>query len=475
MYLAICDTAKNWIICIKSHSKTLVAVLFALIFIAILALNLMQPTFTDDWEYAFIYRLFGYQNKDITPDTRIGCIWDIFTSQYSHYFSWGGRNVNHFIAQFLLYIGTPLNKIINSLAYVFFIYIMCKFTKKKDAPIRFSSVLLINILLFFSLPAFGSTVLWITGSANYLWGTLILLLFLLPYKNFYECGKMQSKTSTLKSIYLFVGGIIAGWTNENMAATAIFVLLVFFFYLRKKRLHIPLWFYTGLLGAIIGFCIMVAAPGNYIRYQTAIAEKGAENISKITLLFDQFVAAISGVFFYLSPIIILYIAILIVYKHLGRKNHQTTVLSFVFFASAAIATLLMTSAPVFPERAWFGIITLLIIAIVIVYNQLDFDNTLIDQLRTSMIFLCTIVMLGYYISGYKDLSRANAVFSKRAHYINQQKKEGVMDFVFRHEIKTKSRVNNLYDLTDDPNYWTNCFYARYHGVNSVVIVKEENK
>lgn len=447
---------------------------FLILLLAVLALNFQQPLFTDDWEYSFLYRLFGCENKGLVSDERIGSISDIVHSQYAHYFSWGGRSVNHVIAQFLLYVGTPFNKILNALAFVSFVFVLCLFTKKNDAGLKLSMPLLVTLLLFFSVPVLGSTILWITGSANYLWGTLILLLFLLPYKNFYNQIDVSFKCNTLKGIALFVGGIVAGWTNENMVAAAIFMLIGFLIYLKAKKITLPAWFYMGLAGLVIGFSLMIFAPGNYVRYQATLAENGTTDFSEIGLLWSQFIGAASGVFFYLLPLVFLYFLLSIFHLYFGKKDTKSFVISLSFFGMAIVATLVMSFAPAFPERAWFGIITLLILAIAIVYEDLDFSIQSINVVRLYCLLFFSIAMAGYYVSGYKDLSRANNVFEKRAKYIEEQKKSGVKDFVFEREIRSKSRINNLYDLTDDPSFWTNCFYARYYGVNSVIVIPKKD-
>ncbi len=446
-------------------------------FIAIYVLNVLQPLFTDDWEYSFTLRLYDCANKGSIPDVHISSIADIITSQYEHYFAWGGRCVNHFLAQFLLYIGAPYNKVLNSLAYVAFTYLICLVSARKGESVKLSSYFLVNVLIFFFVPVLGSTLLWITGSANYLWGTLILLLFLLPYKRLYEScvGGANGSNSLFKAFYLFVGGIVAGWTNENMVAASIFMILVFFVYARYQKWQLPMWFYSGFAGFLIGFLLMVLAPGNYVRYEQTLVEQGGESLSKISVLVGQFMTAVSGVFFYLVPAITTFLVLLLLSKYWKREKADKQSSSVVFFVIAMVAALVMAFSPVFPERAWFGIIIFIIIAILMIYNDLNFDIAFLRDVRILLFCIFGIALLGYYLSGYKDLSRAGQVFAKRAQMIEEQKKKGVEDFVFDYEIKSKSRINNLYDLSNDPTYWTNCFYARYYGVNSVRVVKPECK
>lgn len=467
-------TAYNFEISSKQR-KILLLLSFFVTFVALYALNILQPLYTDDWEYSFTFRLYNCAYKGSIPDIHISSIKDIFLSQYEHYFAWGGRCVNHFIAQFLLFIGIPYNKILNSLAYVFFIYLICLFTISKGEKIKLSLYLLVNILIFFFVPVLGSTLLWLTGSANYLWGTLILLMFLLPYKRLYESlsNGENVKLSLFKTFYLFIGGIIAGWTNENMVAASIFMLFVFFLYSRYNKWSLPVWFYTGFTGFVIGFLLMILAPGNYVRYEQTLSEQRAETLPIISVLMNQFVTAVSGIFFYLIPAMTTYFVLLLFLRSWGKKQSHALKLSIVFFATVLVAVLVMTFSPVFPERAWFGIIIFIIITISLIYNELDFNVIFLRNIRSLILVILSVSLIGYYISGYKDLSRASKIYIKREQIIKEQRKNGTMDFVFVHEVKSKSRINNLSDLSNDPAYWANCFYARYYNINTVKIIRPE--
>lgn len=443
---------------------------FAIIFIGVLLLNLIQPLFTDDWEYSFIHRLYSCENKGNVSNERINSITDILNSQYLHYFEWGGRSVNHIIAQLLLYIGSPINKIINSLAFILLLLVLSLLSKKKTSPLRVSTVLLILLLFFFTIPALGSTILWITGSANYLWGTLILLLFIIPYKNYVESeSKSINNQSYFKTIYLFFGGIIAGWTNENTVASVIFILVFFIYYLKKEKKKIHIWVYTGVIGLILGFSSMIFAPGNFERYKVSISELGLTEHSRLELIIKQFLGAVSGILFYTYPLFFILILTFIIYLFYGKRDTRRGVLSLTFFIASILSLLAMSLSPSFPERAWFGIICFHIISIVILYNSVNFENKLLNIIRIYSLLFFTIVMLGLYISGYKDLYRANLIFQKRATYIKEQKDKHLKNIVFKREVKSKSRINNVYDLTNNPNHWTNCFYARFYDVDSIIV------
>ncbi|MFX3750207.1 DUF6056 family protein, partial [Streptococcus suis] len=84
------------------------------------------------------------------------------------------------------------------------------------------------LLMWFFIPGMGSTVLWVSGAANYLWATVIILLFLLPYR-----FNVSTKRGW-EEYYLPVLGLLAGLTNEVGGATTVLLALIFTVYNFKK-------------------------------------------------------------------------------------------------------------------------------------------------------------------------------------------------------------------------------------------------
>lgn len=64
--------------------------------------------FGDDYLYSFVWQ----GKPEFIPLTnnaeRISSVHDLFVSQWSHYFTWSGRTVNHTLAQFFFVDGQGL-------------------------------------------------------------------------------------------------------------------------------------------------------------------------------------------------------------------------------------------------------------------------------------------------------------------------------------------------------------------------------
>lgn len=131
----------------------------------------------------------------------------------------------------------------------------------------------IFFLTFLSAPAFGQSFLWITGAANYLYGPFIILLFLVAYRLQIDrkCkGRKNIFFEIVWMIIAFLGGIIAGWTNENNAVALIITLILFICGCKYKKISLRGWNFSGLLGSAVGSYLMLMAPGTRLRLSHAV-------------------------------------------------------------------------------------------------------------------------------------------------------------------------------------------------------------
>jgi hypothetical protein len=160
----------------------------------------------------------------------------------------------------------------NSLCFVYLVWMLyCHATggRKKDKPLLYA---LLALLVFLFAPLFGQTCLWETGSCNYLWTTSIVLTFLLPYRLQLEENPPAKKKNFW--IWFLLLGIIAGWTNENTGGALILMVLLILLQLRRNHQKISIWMFSGLMGSILGYAMLILAPGNKVRAQDFPAPMG---------------------------------------------------------------------------------------------------------------------------------------------------------------------------------------------------------
>lgn len=439
-------------------------------FLVFYHLNRLFPLYADDWPYSFIWE--SHERK-VQPITSFG---DILVSQYNHYNNWGGRSIVHIIAQTLLWIGSGWTDVLNALAYVFLLIIIYKISNKGRETNVFL-FLFIMILMWLAHPMLLGVILWTTGSANYLWGTLIILLFIYPYYSYYKSDKKKDgKDNIPKAILFLLVGVIAGWTNENTSAALIFFMIVLFVLMKREQKKIPLWAILGLVGFIIGFIIMIKAPGNYVRRGLIYDVLKVNGLSTFEIMETRIPDMIRMFKRRIGLLSIIYLAFCFIYfKFIKSENsthkRKTILISILFFLTSYVAFFAMFAAPIFPLRATFGIIILLLISIFILIASIPIKNKVLKVGNLVLIIALFTVFSIDFQKKYKYLDYMSDLWDERYLYIEEQKKEGNKDITFTNELIWNKRFE-MGDFSTDSTDWMNQSFARYNGLNTVRVIKK---
>jgi len=444
----------------KKNQKIIFCSILIIFFIAIYTLNRLYPLLAEDWDYSFIW----VPGND-SPDRIMG-LKDILNSQYNHYMNWGGRSVTHAVLQFVLMLDPLYGDILNSLVFILYLYLVYKIVNHGHTNNTMLFLFTASALWIF-LPEFMSTTIWLTYSLNYLWSTTFILFFIFPYYRYYREEKKND--SLLKKIAMFLAGVIAGWTNENMSLAMIaFILLIFILY-KKDKIGIPIWAITGLAGAIIGATLLISAPGNFVRLE----ESTGDSFS----FFDRLSGInynLCKVYFYNIFILLVIYVVLFIFSlknNIIKKSVKLIYSSLIFVISAHIGVCVLIVSPEFPERVFFGIITFLIIAIGIL------SLNIVDNVKKMKGVFCIIAIIFFtfsvikYIDRYQYTAYLYNFWQQRELYMLEQKEKGIKDIIFSDKV-IKHKEFIIFDLSADPQSWVNRLYSKYYGLHSVKRIKE---
>lgn len=304
----------------------------------------------------------------LSDDTPISSFGDIVTSQIWHFNNWGGRSMTHGILQITLLLGERAADIINVSVTLILAGVICLVAEHRKLPAFFAAVaMLLGLNANWKMSMF-----WQAGAANYLYITVFILLFAfcylreLPEKDNVN-GESGEKAAGKKlpgiTLWILPLGILAGWSNENMGPTVwVLSLIVILLALREKR-KVPLWMIFGNLTCLFGSVMVIAAPGNFVRYAETADEKG--------LLWKAFLRSYNesrAVMEFLFPTLLLLALILILAKsiqgvRIGRKNG-------LLLFGALLSWGAMFLSPHYPDRSAFGTMVLIICVIVSVMGKI---------------------------------------------------------------------------------------------------------
>lgn len=260
--------------------------MLALLFTYMFALNFLMPLHRDDYWYSLIWGTFDKINS-----------WpDIFLSLYRHYFDHGGRMVAYFALDSFLFIGKQWYNPFNALLFVSLMVLMYWYAGRQITW-RFQPTILLLIITFswLGFPHFAEVNLWMAGASGYLFTAVLILIFLLPYY-FTFLGKHILGNSLGTAVLMLSGGVLAGWTIENTAVTMATVTAGFVTYFYRHQV-VQTWMVTGLIGAVTGFALLIAAPGNFVR---AAEQQAGKKIYHLT----NMIAAGAETLLYVFPVIL---------------------------------------------------------------------------------------------------------------------------------------------------------------------------
>lgn len=446
---------------LNTQRRTQAAVIVAfLCFAFMLILNIYTPYTSDDYAYHFVY-----ESPLPSETTRLlSGIGDIPYSMANHYNIWGGRVVAHSIVQFFMLFDKWVFDIFNSLIFALcgiIIYFHIEKDYRKHSPLWLA---VIYFSMWFFIPQFGVSVLWVSGACNYIWMSTLILAFLLLYR--YGLTKKLSLVSSLVCAAAVIPfGFITGCTNENAGGAAILTAVMFTGLNLIKQKRIPFWSITGLLSAAAGFIFLVIAPGNTAR--------GGKIRLTSKLIFSRLerIGDYTAELMWL-PLICL-AALVIVFCITKRDNYRKYVNEFIssiiFFICAAANIVVLAATSSIYRRSWLLSLFYIIIACGLLIKTIEPSKT-----RRFIKYSAAAVFAAAFIFSYA--AAAQSIFTTyrevqlELSQIQQQKAAGITDVTVtphRRPKNTRNALQGTANITNNREQWFNLWIAKYYGVDSV--------
>ena len=310
------------VVFLKKHSITIIFVTF---FLLVLLQHQFLWIYFDDYGYgslSYAYQVDGVVGHNYS-------IIDILRFCIGHYQYWGGRVLYFFFECFLLKLGLPVFRLVQSLVITFIAYyiykIVCKYIQKNKEIIA-----LLSCFVYFTIEilVFRSGIFWVTASILYLFPILPFVMFIYYHDE-------NSKKNTILCMFLI---FLASFSQEQIGCAMLgYIILksVWDFIQNKKwnKKNIIM-----IITSMIGFGILMASPGTKIRmqhpqnidfYQLGMVEKLKITIPDIlSNIFNQY----NKIFIILLLISILYMT----YKTIEKKK----IISCISFISTAVLLIL---------------------------------------------------------------------------------------------------------------------------------------
>lgn len=422
--------------------------LAALVFLIMLVFNCLTPLLADDYTFAFSY---------LTGERLTG-VGDVLASQYHHYFTWSGRFFIKCLAQWFTIPPKIVFNLCNAAVFTglgLLVYWLAKGRRQARDPLL---LLLVFLGLWEVSPVFGQTNLWMCGSCNYLWATFFCMAALLPFGFYLRAPFHSRRWLPFASL---AAGLLAGWSSENTSAGLLVALVLAVGFVLCTEKKAPLWMWTGLGGALLGFAFLILAPGNYNRQDSAPDER-----SPLTVFAVRLLTALDRLWSYGAALLVLF-AVLYCLLWLQKPGARELFWPAALFLAGLGANFAMVLSPVYYDRSTHGVFTFLTLACAACVAELRLPAFR----RCLACFAAGVCMLaGVHLveAGY-DIASFATMHRVREALILEQKAAGVLDVeTYSIEPYTRWCANfGLPDLRENPADWPCTDAARYYGLDSL--------
>lgn len=340
-------------------------------------------------EIPFMMDDLWYSTK-LSSETPIASFADIIESQIWHYHNWGGRSMTHGMLQMILLCGEHFADVLNVVVTFVLAGMICLMADNKKLPAFFAAV-----GMLFGLNAnWKMSMFWQSGAANYLYITIVILVFLYCYLREAEAGETTKSLPGI-TLWMIPLGIVAGWSNENMGPAAWVISVLVMLLCAKEKRKVKPWMILGSLSCLTGSIIMIAAPGNFVRS----SEAASNGYGVLWNCFLRCYAECKAALEFLFPTLLILGFLLFIGKGVlqipvGRKN-------ILLMLCALLSWGAMILSPHYPDRSTFGTMVLLICTILslakdIVQKRRDLSPWLFGM--AVLVWLRGMYFLGEYLS-----------------------------------------------------------------------------
>ncbi|NVY96451.1 hypothetical protein HU830_04595 [Lactobacillus sp. DCY120] len=424
-------------------------------------LNDLSGYASDDFLYHFMFR-GEWPHVD---QHQINNFFDLFISIYNHTTIWNGRIVAHTLAQTFLQFPKPLFNGANTLMFLIIGVQINLFLKPQLKDLHPFNLSLTYLLMFLFLPDYGHSIMWETGSFNYLWASFFYLNFLLLFRWHYQ-PRRPSLPITLIILFL---SFCAGNTNENIGPVVI--IIGYLYYRSNQALPLSQHFW-GLISCLMGSITLITHNNGEKMAQNG----GIFNISGIIASTWR----LSGALICLIFILIIIITSAMLQNPKWGKNQWRNIYSpwwtaLLLILGSVVSIGALVLSPQLPDRTWFGSNLFLIITFLVLLNELPqlgyYYPEIHQQFRISLLAVLLLFSYSTYYLANRTLAHNYQAFNTEVEIIKQTppKLSAKVPIMIDTENKYSPYFRTAFlEGGNDPNHkWANAWMAKYYGVKAV--------
>lgn len=314
--------------------------LLVVAFAVMLVMNALTTFKEDDLAFTLIEGVW----------TPVRSIADLLQSHLTHYTGTNGRLADLVPELFAGLLGKTAFNVINALVFVLMAHLVSLLATGRRSLLGLSSFLTVVGTCY---PVPGETMLWMAGSANYMWAITLSLALVLALKR--AQGKPLGWGMAL--VWLLFG-FVAGGFNEATSLGFLGGLMLFYAFnyrLFDRRVVVT------LMGYALGIMLIVSSPGAWNRAATDIAL----DLRPDDLLSSRWHIFMEKMWRFYLPLLAAAVGVFLLLRRRDRAVVRQSVWTYVLVCSAAV----MFALGLNHERAYAPLVT---VAAIIVIQAVDF-------------------------------------------------------------------------------------------------------
>jgi hypothetical protein len=358
---------------------------------------------------------------------------------------------------------------------VLFVLVYGRFPNSNNYPDVFT-LFSIVFLVFTLFPLLGQVFFWKAGVSNHLWGVILILSFMLPFR---LNSAKKIKINSIQSLLLYtLLGFFAGLTIENVSAVVLGFLLFYYLISYRNKL-IDIKFIYPLMANAVGVSLLLFSPGTTYRriYYSQFGYDG--NYTGIAMFINRFGRVHTDFMKTTWPLLVTFFVCLLIFtiavlwnkkftgEQVSKKTKSSLIALLIMFVMAYLSVLIMiTISYQSDQRRGFTFFWLIVIS-QIAYLMTEILKKLPNRMSLAIFSILAIIFMAQMLKIATVYTRFNQANAARMEIIHSALTAGQNEVVLPAISTPDSRVLETREILSD----LGVRIATYYGLEIVEIQK----
>ena len=355
---------------------------------------------------------------------------DLFRSYWNKYFILNGRSSDMLAELFCAFLGKPLFNVFNTVVFGLLAHLVSQLAVGRRSLLALA---LFYVCVATCYPVPGETMLWLSGSFNYMW-TVTAALWVIYYLQHHRHGKL----GWVRGLILLLGAFLAGAGNE--ATSFAFIAAMCFYYLFNRDTFDRNTM-VALVGYALGVLFILCSPAGWRRVPSEVIT----DMSMMDLLVNRSHVFGSKLLHLVTPVLSIVLVVIALLFKRAKSIKANMWLDLLLCSILLMAALGLTAQRPY---AWLATVSL-----IIVFNAADALLSRNHIVRLAVILCCLAVTAVSYARGikvmgqykqYEDQVRQEIIDSPRQVVLHPRWFTTYNRFVYPLQFSSADFFNNHY-------------------------------